>query len=196
MSYARSVTHSAPQFTNHKVRIQKLKRLIILAFPLAVVLACSSLSGQKWETVTEGDITVEMPGKPTKQSQDVPTGAGKATGQMLTLDKGAEAYVMAFHDFGAAAASMNIDPKVLLKGASDGAVKNIDGKVTSQRDVTVNGHPGTELIGEGSKDGKAIEFTIRMYWAKPRLIQTLYLSEKGKGDKSNATKFLDSLKIS
>jgi hypothetical protein len=194
LSYGQSVTHSAPQFTNNKVRIEKLKRLIILAFPLAVVLACSSLSGQKWETVTEGGITVEMPGKPTKQSQDIPS--TKATGQMLTLDKGAEAYVAAFHEFPAAVSSLNIDPKVLLKGASDGAVKNIDGKVTSQRDVSVSGHPGTELIGEGSKDGKQIEFTIRMYWAKPRLIQTLYLSEKGKGDKANATKFLDSLKIS
>ena len=173
-----------------------MKRLIILAFPLAVVLACSSLGGQKWESVSEGGITVDMPGKPTKQSQDIPTGTGKATGQMLTLDKGAEAYVLAFHEFPAAVSNMNIDPKVLLKGASDGAVRNIDGKVTSQRDVNVSGHPGTELIGSGSKDGKDIEFTIRMYWAKPRLIQTLYLNEKGKGDKSNATKFLDSLKIS
>jgi hypothetical protein len=172
-----------------------LKRLIILAFPLAIVLACSSLT-TKWETVSEGGITVEMPGKPTKQAQDVPTGTGKATGQMFTLDKGAEAYVLAFHEFPAAVSSLNIDPKVLLKGASDGAVRNIDGKVTSQRDVTVGGYPGTELIGEGSKDGKDIEFTIRMYWAKPRLIQTLYLSEKGKGNKENATKFLDSLKVS
>ena len=178
------------------MRIEKLKRLIILAFPLAVVLACSSLSGQKWETVTEGDITVEMPGKPTKQSQDIPTAGGRATGQMLTLDKGAEAYVAAFHEFPAAVSNLDIDPKMLLKNASDSAVKNIAGKVTSQRDVNVSGHPGTELIGEGSKEGKDIEFTIRMYWAKPRLIQTLYLSEKGKGDKSNATKFLDSLKIS
>lgn len=173
-----------------------MKRLIILAFPLAVVLACSSLTGQKWETVTEGGITVEMPGKPTKQSQDIPSAGGKATGQVLTLDKGAEAYVLAFHDFPPAVASLNIDPKALLKGAADGAVQKIEGKVTSQRDISVSGHPGTELIGEGSKDGKDIEFTIRMYWAKPRLIQTLYLSEKGKGDKANATKFLDSLKIS
>ena len=173
-----------------------MKRLIILAFPLAVVLACSSLSTAKWETVTEGDISVEMPGKPTKQSQDIPSAGGKATGQMMTLDKGSEAYVLAFHEFPAAVASLNIDPKTLLKGASDGAVKNIDGKVTSQRDVNVGGHPGTEIIGEGRKDGKDIEFTIRMYWAKPRLIQTLYLSEKGKGDKANGTKFLDSLKIS
>ena len=189
------MTHSAPQFINRKVRIEKLKRLIILAFPLAVVLACSSL-GTKWETVSEGNISVDMPGKPNKQSQEIPAGPTKATGQMLTLDKGAEAYVLAFHDFGAAVASADIDPKVLLKNASGGAVKNIDGKVTSQRDVSVSGHPGTEIIGEGRKDDKDIEFTIRMYWAKPRLIQTLYLSEKGKGDKSNATKFLDSLKIS
>ena len=172
-----------------------MKKLISLALPLAVVLACSSL-GTKWETVSEDGITVEMPGKPTKQSQDIPTGAGKASGQMLTLDKGSEAYVLAYHEFPAAVSNLNIDPKLLLKGASDGAVQNINGKVTSQRDVNVGGHPGTEIIGEGNKDGKDVEFTIRMFWAKPRLIQTLYLSEKGKSDKSNATKFLDSLKIS
>lgn len=172
-----------------------MKKLAFLTFAIAVVLGCSSL-GTKWETVSEDGITVEMPGKPTKQSQNLPTGAGAAAGQMLTLDKGAEAYVLAFHSFPATVASLNIPPETLLKGASEGAVKNIDGHVSSQRDVNVGGHPGTEIIGDGRKDGKDIEFMIRMYWAKPRLIQTLYINEKGKANKTNAVKFLDSLKIS
>ena len=172
-----------------------MKRLIFLIFPVAVVLACSSL-GQKWETVSEPGVSIEMPGKPTKQAQDIPTGSGTATGQMLTLDKGAEAYILAYHEFPAAVSNMNIDPKVLLKGASEGAARNVDGKVTSQRDVTSGAYPGTEVVGEGSKEGKDIEFMIRIFWAKPRLIQTIYVNEKGKGNKSNATRFLDSLKIS
>jgi len=109
-----------------------LKKLVALAFPIAVLLACSSLT-QKWETVSEDGITVEMPGKPTKQAQDVPSPAGKATGQMFTLDKGSEAYILAYHEFPESISNLNIDPKVLLKGASDGAVKNIDGKVTTER---------------------------------------------------------------
>ena len=137
-----------------------------------------------------------MPGKPSKQSQNIPSGAGTAKGQLLTLDKGAEAYILAYHEFPSAVTERNIDPKVLLKGAADGAVRNIDGTVTSQRDVTSGGHPGTEIIGSGRKDGKDIEFHVRLFWASPRLIQTLYVNEKGKGDKSNATKFHDSLKIS
>jgi hypothetical protein len=177
------------------VRIHKLKKLVALVFPIAVVLACSSLT-QKWETVTEDGITVEMPGKPTKQAQNIPSATGTANGQMFTLDKGAEAYILAYHDFGAAMSSVNIDPKVLLSKASDGAVQTIDGKVVSQRDITNGSYPGTEIVGSGSKDGKDIEFTIRLYWAKPRLVQTLYLAEKGKTVQKNATKFLDSLKIS
>lgn len=172
-----------------------MKRLVALAFPLAVVLACSSLT-QKWETTSEGGITIEMPGKPNKQSQDIPTATGTATGQMLTLDKGSEAYIVAYHEFPSSQGLNQIDPKVLLKGASDGAVKNIDGKVTSERDITNGSYPGKEIIGSGSKDGKDIEFTIRLYWASPRLVQTLYLAEKGKTNQSNASKFLDSLKIS
>lgn len=172
-----------------------MKKLVALAFPIVVVLACSSLT-QKWETVSEDGITVEMPGKPTKQAQDVPSPAGKATGQMFTLDKGSEAYILAYHEFPESISNLNIDPKVLLKGASDGAVKNIDGKVTTERDITNGSYPGKEIVGSGSKEGKDIEFTIRLYWAKSRLVQTLYLAEKGKTNEKNATKFLDSLKIS
>jgi hypothetical protein len=178
-----------------EVRISKLKKLVALAFPILVLLACSSLT-QKWETVSEDGITVEMPGKPNKQSQDVPTGTGKASGQMFTLDKGSEAYILAYHEFPQAMTNLNIDPQVLLKGASDGAVQNIDGNVVSQRDITNGSYPGKEIVGSGSKEGKEIEFTIRLYWAKPRLVQTLYLAEKGKTNQKNATKFLDSLKIS
>lgn len=172
-----------------------MKKLVALAFPIAVILACSSLT-QKWETVSEDGITVEMPGKPTKQAQDIPSAAGKATGQMFTLDKGSEAYILAYHEFPAAIANLNVDPKVLLNNAAEGAVKNIDGKVTSERDLTNGAHPGKEIVGSGSKEGKEIEFTIRLFWAKTRLVQALYLAEKGKTDQKNATRFLDSLKIS
>jgi hypothetical protein len=177
------------------VRISKLKKLVALVFPIAVVLACSSLT-QKWETVSEEGITVEMPGKPTKQAQDIPSAAGKATGQILTLDKGSEAYILAYHEFPAAISSVNLDPKVILNNASEGAVKNIDGKVTSERDITNGSYQGKEIVGSGSKDNKDIEFTIRLYWAKTRLVQALYLAEKGKTNQKNASKFLDSLKIS
>jgi hypothetical protein len=115
---------------------------------------------------------------------------------MFTLDKGSEAYILAYHEFPESISNLNIDPKVLLKGASDGAVKNIDGKVTTERDITNGSYPGKEIVGSGSKEGKDIEFTIRLYWAKSRLVQTLYLAEKGKTNEKNATKFLDSLKIS
>jgi hypothetical protein len=83
-----------------------------------------------------------------------------------------------------------------LNSASDGAVKNINGKVASERDITNGSYPGKEIVGSGSKDEKDIEFTIRLYWAKSRLVQTLYLAEKGKTNQKNAAKFLDSLKIS
>jgi hypothetical protein len=170
-------------------------KLVFMAFAIVAVLGCSGL-GTKWETVTEKNLTVEMPGKPEKQAQNIPSPVGTASGQMLTLDKGSEAYILAYHEFPAAISNLPIDPKTLLKGSADGAVRNVNGKVTSERDVTVGAHPGREIIGEGNKDGKNVEFMVRMYWAKPTLVQTLYLNEKGKGDKKNGTKFLDSLKIS
>jgi hypothetical protein len=96
---------------------------------------------------------------------------------------------------------VDFQPEHRSKGATEkvrrtAAVKDIDGKVTTERDITNGSYPGKEIVGSGSKEGKDIEFTIRLYWAKTRLVQTLYLAEKGKTNEKNATKFLDSLKIS
>lgn len=173
----------------------KNKLLLPMFLFVLAVLGCSSLSETKWETVSEGGITVEMPGKPTKTTQTAQTAAGPINVNMLMVDKGSEAYMAAYNEFPAAAASNVIDPKLLLDSGRDGALRNVNGKLTSERPLTLGSVPGRELVGEGNSQGKDVAFIARIYWASPRLIQVIYMREKSKAESPDGKKFLDSLKI-
>lgn len=174
------------------MRARLLLPLIVVA---AFVAGCSGAMGTKWETVNEGGISVQMPGKPTKQTQTAQTPAGPINVNMLMVDKGSEAYMTAYNEFPAEAAKRVTDPKSLLDNGRDGALRNISGKLTSERPVTLGGHPGRELIGEGNTQGRDVAFTARIYWASPRLIQVIYMREKSKSESPDGKKFLDSLQI-
>jgi hypothetical protein len=91
---------------------------------------------------------------------------------------------------------MSADPKVLLAAASRGALRELNGKMSSERYFTMGANTAYEVFGEASKDGRDLEFMSRFYWAKPRLIQTLQISEKGRGSRTTGMTFLDSFKFS
>lgn len=169
-------------------------RILMPAFAAVFLLACSGM-GTKWETVSEGGITVQMPGKPTKQTQTAQTPVGPINVNMLMVDKGSEAYMAAYNEFPAAAASQVKDPKSLLDNGRDGAIRNVNGKLTSEKPITLGSYPGRELAGEGTTQGKEVAFTARIYWANPRLVQVIYMREKSKSESPDGKKFLESLQI-
>ena len=101
-----------------------------------------------------------------------------------------------YNDIPAAIAAMaDQDPTTFLNNARDGAVKNVNGKVTSERPVTIDGHPGKEFIGDSTSPQEA-SFTARVYWVNPHLYQQLYIRPKTTSAASeNGQKFLDSFKL-
>jgi hypothetical protein len=173
----------------------KNKLLLPGALFVLAVLGCSSMTETKWEPVNEGGVTVQMPGKPNKQTQTAQTAVGPINVNMFMVDKGSEAYMMAYNEFPAAAAKAVGDPQVLLNNGRDGALRNVNGKLTSERPITLGSIPGRELIGEGTTSGKEVAFTARIYWANPRLIQIIYMREKSKAESPDGKKFLDSIQI-
>lgn len=170
-------------------------RLLLPLVVVALITGCSGMGGTKWETVSEGGLTVQMPGKPTKQTQTAPSPVGPLSVNMLMVDKGSEAYMTAYNEFPAEAAKRVSDPKSLLDNGRDGALRNLSGKLVSERPVTLGGHPGREIVGEGTTQGREVAFTARIYWASPRLIQVIYMREKSKAESPDGKKFLESLQI-
>jgi hypothetical protein len=170
-----------------------------LALVVLIFCACSAMQ-TKWETVSEGDMTVQMPGTPQKQTQSVDTPVGPVAFNTWTAQNGDEAFIVGYNDFPDGPATRNANPEDLLNRARDGALQNVNGKVKSEKPLTMNGHPGKEFSGEGtaSEGGKQQEatFTARVYWVPPRLYQVLYVSPKSSsGPSENGQKFLDSFQL-
>lgn len=175
------------------------RNLSALAMVAMLFCACSMMQ-TKWETVNEGGMTAQMPGTPQKQSQSVSTAVGPINVTMLTVTKGNEAFIVGYNDVpDQAAAVADSRPDDFLNNARDGAVNNVHGKVTSERPLTLDGHPGKEFSGDGTspEDPKQeASFTARVYWVRPHLYQVLYVRPKTDAAPSDdGKKFLDSFQL-
>jgi hypothetical protein len=178
------------------------RRLLLpTIFVALLVCGCSALLAPKWETLSEGGFTVQMPGKPKKQTQSVSTAVGPVTFNTFSVEHSSEAFIVGYNDF-PIAATKNIDPEQLLNNAKNGAAQSVSGKVTGEKSITMAGNPGKEFVGEGvspeaDSSGKRQEatFTARIYWATPRLYQVLYVHPKGSAATETGQKFLDSFQI-
>ncbi|MBC7930744.1 MAG: hypothetical protein H7Z38_09315 [Rubrivivax sp.] len=179
----------------------KRRHLLPTLFAALLVCGCSALLAPKWETLSEGGFTAQVPGKAEKQTQSVSTAVGPVTFNTFSVEHRSEAFIVGYNDFPAAALA-NVDAEQLLNNAKTGAVQNVGGKVTGEKSITMAGHPGKEFVGEGvspgtDSSGKKQEatFTARIYWAKPRLYQVLYIHPKGSAASETGQKFLDSFQI-
>ena len=104
-----------------------------------------------WKEFTskEGGFTVLMPGTPKEQTQKFATQVGDIEAKMFQLEaKPGQAYVMAYADYPEAVVKKS-NPDKILDGARDGAAKKINGKVASEKKITLEKHPGREVEIEG-----------------------------------------------
>ena len=178
------------------------RNLSSLALVVLIFCACSTMQ-TKWETLSEGGMTVQMPGTPQKQTQSVDTPVGPVTFNTYTAQNGNEAFIVGYNDFPDSPATRNANPEDLLNRARDGALQNVSGKVTSEKPLTMNGHPGKEFSGDGispeaDSSGKHQEatFTARVFWVPPRLYQVLYVRPKtASAPSENGQKFLESFQL-
>src|SRR5205085_477067 len=81
----------------------------------------------------EGGMTVQMPGTPQKQTQNVDTAVGSVAFNTYSVQNGNEAFIVGYNDFPDTPATRAANPEDLLNKARDGAVQNVGGKVKSEK---------------------------------------------------------------
>lgn len=156
---------------------------------------CAVASSQaEWKTLTSkaGRFTMMMPGEAKEQTQDVPTPVGKITMTMYILEVGGTAYFATFNDYPAELIQKS-EAETLLNGARDGAVGNVKGKLTSEKKITIDTHPGRDISFEAL--GGQFVARSRIYLVKERLYQVMVLAPKDNGLPKDIDKFLDSFKL-
>ena len=153
----------------------------------------STTSTSSWQTVNGDGFTFSMPSSPTHDEQSMPTAVGPIPLHLYTLSQGFEGYIVGYSIYPDSVFSA-ASPEQLLNGAQTGAVNNVQGEVTSQRSISINGNPGREIVG--TSPSKNIGFTARVFIVKPRMYMLVYTQyDKDKPMSSDGRKFLESFQL-
>lgn len=159
-------------------------KIFLIILSLILLSAC----GTSWQTVSKSGFTVEMPGTPIEEPQS----DSGMTGNSYTVETKDEAFTFNYTDYPTNASTA--DPEQILNMARNGGVRAVNGQLTSERSITLNGKPGKELVGDGTMP-RDLTFVSRIYWDSSRLYVLVYIRPKGAPASENGEKFLNSLKL-
>lgn len=198
----------------------KPHRLMILVLIATVLLACqpaatstpesratrAPVSGgsgaapavDEWQTFSskEGNFTLLLPGQPKEQRQPVSTAGGQVDAIMYITEVGSTAFGAGYSDFPGNA--RQADPQAVLKGARDGAAKNVNGTVIEEKSIELAGYPGLEIAVEVpagvAVPGGAL-YRARIYLIGNRLYQVIYVALKKDYHPDEYQKLFDSFQL-
>ncbi|HEX8709027.1 MAG TPA: hypothetical protein VF723_12340 [Pyrinomonadaceae bacterium] len=165
-----------------------------LLFLTLLVALFAAGCGRSWQTLNENGFSVNMPGKASKNEQNVASAAGPITIHLYTLENKGEGFIVGYSEYPPAVFDAASSDK-LLDAARQGAIANVQGQVTNERKINLGDIPGREITGNSPSQN--VSFTARVYLAKPRMYMLVYSAQpKDKPISADGTKFLDSFKLS
>ena len=147
-----------------------------------------------WSVFTskEGGFSVAVPGKPAENKQRVNTATATLEVHLFVVEGMKDTvYVVSYSDLPAAEIKAGTAEK-RLDFARDGAVNNARGKLRTEKKITLDNHPGRELIIEAEK---GVVIKMRIYAVKQRLYQAMAMGSGVFTQSKDAALFLDSLRL-
>ncbi len=144
---------------------------------LAVSTAGRAFEGTLLES-KEGRFSVRIPegfSSPEESTMPLETAVGKLDMEVFTATQGeSSVFMAAYIDYPESAFEAGIP--AMLDGAREGALKNLHGKVLSQKSTSLLGHPGRSMKFVGKTGGMRVYGRVDYFIARPRLYQVLFLS--------------------
>jgi hypothetical protein len=166
--------------------------VLLLAMALPTFPGSSAAANKAWKTVQpeKGGFTCEMPGEAKKATQNVFTAAGPISVVTYSLEQAKGTYMVSATAIPSNAPAASTVQR--LDGARDGAVKNVKGKLLSEKQIRLDKYPGRELLIEPRA---GVYIHQRIFMVEDRLIQavTVSPSKEATGD---IARFFNSIKLS
>lgn len=167
-----------------------IRALALVVLALAVAACSAELDWRElhWE---DGRLKVLLPGRPSKSAREVVLGTEKVGMQMLQTQMNGMAFGVAYAPLPPG------DPAVLLTGARDVLLKNIDAKLVTEREVEVQGASakGREFTGEGVVAGTPMVLAARVVAASGRFYQVVFVGRKDRAERVDLPLYLGSLTL-
>ena len=167
-------------------------------------LPATDVGVEQWKEVVSSDGTfkVLMPGIPTAVSQPIDNKQASAVARFQTLITKTAEYVVGFTTFERDLENMQ-SSKLTLDGIRDRIVIKESGKLLSETELSMEGHPGRALVIEVS-DGIFRDqyflvgnrlYTITIFTPTVKVASSSEAEGIRKAQESAAKKFLDSFKL-
>jgi hypothetical protein len=139
----------------------------------------------------DGRFTASFPGEPTKKTQLLYTPDEQL--DFVTYEAGSarSGFVVGYCDY--SQEMMNkYEPKQMLDVSVIGAVKNVQGELTEEKELNFHGHPGKEIKIMATDD---LIIRARFILVKNRLYQIMAASSSVKVVEKKGTEFFESFRI-
>jgi hypothetical protein len=180
------IDHFSKQLNKMKMKTIVVLMLVIISAPLSAQTT--------WYTYENERIAITFPQKPESSVQTVSTAVGDLDLNIASYDaskNGDGNFAFVFISSIYPDSVINSNKKDLLKeffrNSIDGAIKNVDGKLISEKEVELHGFPGREVkIDYGN--GLAIIF-LHLYLVKNNVYFIQTITRKDKEGNSDVTKF-------
>jgi hypothetical protein len=144
---------------------------------------------------------LEFPQKPTEKKQKINSAVGKLKMNMYLYEPTEQAkdenlvYLFNYTEY--PASKISSDNKDMLKpffdNAIQGAVNTVNGKLLSEKDISIGKYPGREVKVD-YKEGYAV-ITIRLYLVKNRMYMLEAITKTTKDANASLAKFMNSFKL-
>jgi len=175
-----------------------LKKALIV---LACMLLLTSIIGwgwQGWKTYSSshGGFSILMPGTPSEQRQGMDTALGRIYATDYRVHQKNVVYFASYGDYPPGFVNRSNVNTVLI-GVRDGAIGGINGRLLTERFISLDGYPGLEYVAEFTfRNPGDATVKSRIYLKNNRLFQISIFGLRNEVSVAQQNKYLNSFKLS
>ena len=170
---------------------RKMSRLLQFFAVIAVVFDFNPAVAENWAVYRPQGIgfSIEMPERWTVTTRDDQTAAGSVKAYVASAETASAIFTAEY------AAHPEVRGKavsLLLDGARNGAVENVNGKLRSEDQILISNLPGRQIIIDAPQE---IVIVARFFLLDYTLIGALVTGFRGVELEPNTKRFLDSMQV-
>jgi hypothetical protein len=163
---------------------------------IALFLQRDELTGEaNWKEFTseEGRFSILQPRTPTQTTETIDTPVGEIDEHAFTVIHGNITYLVSYSDYPRNV--LTSDPQAVLDAFRNSAITSVEGKLLSERPISIDGYLGRELEIKIADDPDTAMVRLRIYLVGNRLYYVYTLAPEERASSPNVGKFLDSFKL-
>jgi hypothetical protein len=163
----------------------------------ASITSSTSSTGPTYKS-PDGRFSLTLPpgfGEFQSSKNTQSTAAGPVELTILQSETSRGGCVLGYSDF-PAVSFKGRTPQKMLEDGRDGALKNINGTLEKEENITVQGRTGLVVYGSASQNGKQVYVLFKFILDKPRAYQIGFLAEdRAELDKADVQAYFDSFHL-